>query len=64
VEASNCLRNGEKRQNPEGSSRGGLALTKNRRSWRVETWLPESKPAVKRGSDVAEFAVDQATLGL
>ena len=40
VEACNCLRNGEKRQNPEGVSRRGSALTKNRQSWRIEIWLP------------------------
>ena len=30
----------EKSKGPAGSSRRGLALTKNRQSWRIEIWLP------------------------
>jgi len=31
----------QKRQNPEGGTRRGFALNKNRQSWRIEFWLPE-----------------------
>jgi len=31
----------QKRQNPDWLSRRGLALNKNRHSWRIEIWLPE-----------------------
>jgi len=34
------LRNREKRQNPDGVTRRGSALTKNRPNWRIEIWLP------------------------
>ena len=44
VEAWNCLRNGQKRQNPEGVTRRGSALTKNRTNWRIEIWLAARNP--------------------